>query len=135
MYGLIIHLLLTFPINQGDECIILFNDREIDNWYGQGGSQAFTTHRTHDYSDAIVIVGLRNALKALTTYNNEAIELNYNDTSKVSIYQDKINIDSEKLGFFGVNAVAQQIVNVSNPELTIPTLITALTNLGLITVV
>jgi len=83
---------ITLPINQGDECLIFFNDREIDNWYAQGGNPTFSIGRTHDISDAVVLVGLRNATKALPTYNNDAIELNNGDTVKLSIYSDHIEI-------------------------------------------
>ena len=83
---------ITFPINSGDECLILFNDREIDNWLSKGGSQPFTIGRTHDFSDAIILVGLRNSNNTLPTYNNEAIELNNSDTCKLSIYNDHIEI-------------------------------------------
>jgi len=83
---------ITLPINQGDECLIFFNDREIDNWYAQGGNPTFSIGRTHDISDAVILVGLRNSTKALSTYNNEAIELNNGDTVKLSIYSDHIEI-------------------------------------------
>jgi len=59
---------ITFPIQQGDECIILFNDRELDNWFQNGGVQTYSTSRTHDLSDGIALVGLRSLPNVLNNY-------------------------------------------------------------------
>src|ERR1700743_1822688 len=31
---------LSFPIEAGDECLILFNDRDMSNWYGTGSTSS-----------------------------------------------------------------------------------------------
>lgn len=61
---------LTFPIAAGDTCIVLFNDREIDNWYINGGVQIPNTPRLHDKADALAIVGIRNTQNAISAYFN-----------------------------------------------------------------
>ena len=61
---------ITMPITAGDTCIILFNDREIDNWYNSGAVSAPTTYRLHDKSDAMAIVGIRNLENVITNYFN-----------------------------------------------------------------
>ncbi len=43
---------LTFPIAKGDECIVLFNDRNIDDWVTHGAGLPPATGRLHDLSDA-----------------------------------------------------------------------------------
>ncbi len=60
---------LTFPITVGDECSILFNDRDIDNWFASGQMQAPATNRLHSFSDGIVLVGLRNSTRVLGDYD------------------------------------------------------------------
>lgn len=55
---------LTFPITKGDQCIILFNDRNIDNWYLKGEVKEPATSRCHDIADGIVLVGIRNLVTA-----------------------------------------------------------------------
>jgi len=55
---------LTFPITKGDQCIILFNDRNIDNWYLKGEVKEPATSRCHDIADGIVLVGVRNLITA-----------------------------------------------------------------------
>ena len=66
---------ITMPITKGDTCIILFNDREIDNWFDIGGVQVPTTIRAHDLSDGICIVGIRNTQNAIASYFMGGIEV------------------------------------------------------------
>jgi hypothetical protein len=56
---------LTFPVKPGDECLIHFSERSIDNWHQQGGTQAPSDARMHDINDAIVTVGLRSQKRPL----------------------------------------------------------------------
>lgn len=48
---------LTFPITQGDECLLVFSSRCIDNWWQQGGVQTQRELRMHDLSDGFAIPG------------------------------------------------------------------------------
>jgi len=60
---------LTFPIAQGDECLVMFNDRDIDNWFQSGQVGPVATSRLHSFSDAILLVGVRSAGKAIAAYD------------------------------------------------------------------
>ena len=51
--------LLTFPVHAGDECLLVFCERQIDNWHQHGNIQTPSDFRLHDISDAIALVGLR----------------------------------------------------------------------------
>jgi hypothetical protein len=84
---------LTFSINQGDYCILLVNDRDIDNWYRNGTKMKPNTIRVHNLSDCIAIPFLRNKLNKLTNYNNNATELNFLKT--IISLTDKIEIQNE----------------------------------------
>lgn len=50
---------VTFPIAKGDQCLILFNDRDIDNWVQGALSGPVASPRLHSFSDAIALVGLQ----------------------------------------------------------------------------
>ena len=50
---------LTMPIAAGDPCLVLFSDRDIDNWFVSGGVSPANTQRCHDLSDGLVLVGFR----------------------------------------------------------------------------
>lgn len=50
---------VTVPISQGDPCVVLFCDRDIDLWLENGSiSNPPNTDRLHDLSDAVALVGL-----------------------------------------------------------------------------
>jgi hypothetical protein len=51
---------ITMPIEKGDQCLILFNDRDIDNWYYQGKVDVPSTPRAHAISDGFALVGVSN---------------------------------------------------------------------------
>ena len=74
---------LEMPITAGDECLILFNDRDIDNWYLSGKVSANKTDRMHDFNDGIALVGIGSMSKILTDYVANAVKLKYNNTTLV----------------------------------------------------
>lgn len=54
---------ITFPIAQGDECIVVFSDLSIDNWWLYGNVQNPIEQRRHDLSDGFAILGIKNQSK------------------------------------------------------------------------
>lgn len=60
---------LTFPIKTGDECLVCFNDRDLDNWFQGAGGGGVATARLHSFSDGIILVGLRSLANVLTNYD------------------------------------------------------------------
>lgn len=60
---------ITFPITQGDECLLLFNDRDLDNWFQSGQVTAAATNRMHSFADAIALVGIRSLNSILEDYD------------------------------------------------------------------
>lgn len=55
--------MVSMPIHQGDECLVVFANRAIDNWWLNGGVQNPVEQRVHDLSDGIAIFGLQNQKK------------------------------------------------------------------------
>lgn len=62
----------TMPIKTGDQCIILFNDRNIDNWYYSGAVDVPDTPRAHNIADGMALVGIRNLKTAKLTPQGSA---------------------------------------------------------------
>jgi hypothetical protein len=85
---------LTFPIRAGDPCLVLFNDRDLDNWYDSGAVAVPNSYRTHDLSDGLVIVGFRNLANKLTGISTTDTELSQGaavigmDDEKISLRND-----------------------------------------------
>ena len=57
---------LTFPVKEGDECLVIFADRCIDFWWQSGGVQEPVDGRMHDLSDAFCIVGPQSQAKKIS---------------------------------------------------------------------
>ena len=66
---------ITLPITKGDSCLVLFCDRDIDNWIDKGVIGVPNSTRIHDMNDAIVIVGIRSSANVIQNYNLKGIEL------------------------------------------------------------
>ena len=56
---------ITFPIAKGDDCVLLFSDREIESWFINGDAQPVNYQRMHDLTDAFAIFGIRSLPKMI----------------------------------------------------------------------
>jgi len=56
---------IDMPISKGDYCLILFNDRNIDNWWSTENVTEPADRRKHNLSDGIALVGINPDTKAL----------------------------------------------------------------------
>ena len=84
---------ITFPIKSGDECLILFNDKDMTPWYNSNSPQSPNdTERLHHLTDAIILVGLKSAKNHISDYNPDATEIRCGNT-KISLYSDHIEVD------------------------------------------
>lgn len=70
---------LSMPIAVGDNCVVLFNDREIDQWLYHGDGQSPVTARLHDISDAFALVGIRSLTRSIASYLANGIRLSHNN--------------------------------------------------------
>lgn len=103
---------ITFPIKSGDSCLVLFNDRDIDNWYSGGQTMPPRTDRYHDFSDAIALVGLHNKQNQLTDLLADGTELKYG-TSTIKLQDNKVSI---------TDGTAQLVVSNGAISITAPSL-------------
>ncbi|HBR2766599.1 TPA: phage baseplate protein [Klebsiella pneumoniae] len=72
---------LTFPVREGDECLVVFADRCIDFWWQSGGIQEPVDGRMHDLSDAFCIVGPQSQAKKISGISTTAAQLRTDDGS------------------------------------------------------
>ena len=89
----------TFPLTQGMECVLLFNDRELETWFINGGSNIQAYPRMHDLTDAIAIVGIR-SLPQMIQILTDCLHLFYGQ-SDIQIYNENININTSTLNITG----------------------------------
>jgi hypothetical protein len=72
---------LTFPIAEGDECLVVFASRCIDAWYTSGGVQTQAEFRMHDLSDGFVLPGPFSQAQKISAISTSTAQLRSNDGS------------------------------------------------------
>lgn len=74
----------TFPIRRGDSCLVLFNDRDMDNWHHTGSGGVPSSNRMHDLSDGLALVGFRSQANPVIGYSTTDVEMR-NGVSRVAV--------------------------------------------------
>lgn len=72
---------LTFPVANGDECLVVFAARCIDGWWQSGGIQAPMEPRMHDLSDGFAFVGFFSQATKIGGISTASTQLRSNDGS------------------------------------------------------
>lgn len=84
---------ITFPIKEGDECMVIFQDLCIDGWWFRGDIQNWNDLRRHDLSDAIAIFSPYSQPNVLSSYNTSGMEIRSNDGSiKITLTNDGVKM-------------------------------------------
>ena len=91
----------TFPINQDDECVLLFADREIENWFINGGVNTEGYPRMHALTDAVAIFGIRSLPKMISILT-DALHLFYG-ASELIMKQAQTDIKSTTININATN--------------------------------
>lgn len=85
----------VYPIFEGMEGVLLFNDREIESWFINGGINKLAYNRCHDLSDAIFICGLHSMPNVpLLPYIEACLHIYYGE-SDIQIKNDSITRNTE----------------------------------------
>lgn len=98
---------LTFPVAQGDECLVIFADRCIDQWWQNGGTDNYQAEvRLHDLSDGFAIVGPFSQKTQISNVSTTTVQLRSND--------GQAYVELNPSGHI-VNIVAPGGVNITGP--------------------
>jgi len=68
---------ISMPISNGDNCLVLFNDRDIDAWLKSGDGGFPTTSRAHDLADGFCLVGVRPLTDSIASYLADGIRISH----------------------------------------------------------
>lgn len=88
----------TIPIQQGDNCLLVFSQRAIDGWHDLGGFQPAGDDDTagvrhHDMADAFALFSPQPITANIPNYATDAIELrNTAGTVNISVSSDGVTI-------------------------------------------
>lgn len=97
---------LSLPIKKGDTCILMYNDRSIDEWFASGAITQVSSTRLHSMSDAIALIGVSSLKNLIEGYDPDRAVI-YNGTTKVAL-GTKIEISNEAQN---LNAVLQSLIS------------------------
>lgn len=103
---------LSFPISAGDNCLLLFNDYEIDRWWETGENLPSVIERKHDISDAFALVGVHSIADLIQGYSSY-VHLKYSDNSSITV-GETIDITNAQTNVSGNMTVAGDITGESN---------------------
>lgn len=87
---------LTFPVAEGDECLVVFSSRCIDAWWQSGGVQPPLEPRYNDLSDGFALVGVRSVPRVPVSLSTAGVQLRTDD-GRAYIQLDPRNHDIELL--------------------------------------
>jgi len=73
---------LTFPVNKGDECLLIFCERDIDLWKDFSGIQGFEADQPFDINNAVAIIGFNSTPKAIKNFSSTDVQLRNQDASQ-----------------------------------------------------
>lgn len=105
---------LTFPIAKGDQCLLLFNDRDIDTWFAGTNNSELASNRLHSLTDAIAIIGPRSMANALVSYDTSRTVLS-NGTAKAALkLGNKVQIQNAITDLAAIiNGLIDEIKNIT----------------------
>lgn len=68
---------MTFPIQPGDQCLLVFSEREIAQWqaFGDQNAQVPRRYGIHDYTDAMAIPGFYSNAYRITNFSTTGTQL------------------------------------------------------------
>lgn len=116
---------LTMPVAKGDECLILFNDRNIDNWFQSGQVGAVADGRLHSFSDGLALVGLSSLANSIEAYDTVRALLT-NGTVKLGVNPSTNKVTLEN----GTTSLKTQLQNLCTQLSNLTSALSALTVTG-----
>ena len=115
---------ITLPNPTGSICILLFLDRNIDNFLETGEQYEPETGRMHDFSDCIALTTFKTLVNPIQEYdinaisilNNEVLE-NIQNNSFIKVYPQKIEISTKSTETSENETVTQSNLLIDNGKI------------------
>lgn len=121
---------LTVPVAAGDECLVVFADMCINEWFDAGGfTNIQQVLRRHNLSDGFAILAPTSKPKALQSYSTSAIEIRTDAGDvKVSVQAGKAAVTATEIDLNGtVNLSGTVAASVGDPTFSLPIKINGVT--------
>lgn len=90
---------ITLPVQAGDNCLLLFSERALDNWHDLGGVQPpeneAVVSRNHDLTDALVLLAPVPLSESVANYSTVGVSVRNEDNSM------RMTVEATKVGLYG----------------------------------
>ncbi len=126
---------ITMPNPVGTICILLFMDRNIDNFLETGEAYSPSTSRMHDFTDAIALTTFKTLANPLTDYDEKAVTIINEEILKeaqsksfIKVYGNLVQLHSQTTtedGTAGATISINDKVSISNSKQNFTSLIGA----------
>lgn len=103
---------ITYPIEQGQECLLLFSDREIESWFITGQAQTPSYTRMHSITDAFAIFGIR-SIPQMIQIASDCLNLFYKN-SNLQLKENNIVINTNKIMLGEISCIEDGTYTITN---------------------
>lgn len=111
---------LTFPVAEGDECLVVFSSRCIDGWYQSGEAQLPMEPRFHDINDGFAILGPQSLPNKIENISTTTMQLRTDDgLSYLELDPDTGNWMVQTEADVAVNCAELTATTTGNAHLTV----------------
>ena len=118
---------ITMPNPVGTTCLLLFLDRNMDNFMETCEQYMPDTARMHDFTDCVALTTFKTLVDPIQNYDEQAISLLNEDTS-LKVYPDSVEVQTT--GKIKLANTAQNLATLMRSFLTACENITVDTNSG-----
>lgn len=109
---------LTFPVSKGDECLLVFCERSIDNWHETGKVKSPGAKRFHSLSDATAFVGISSIPNKVPNYDDTNVQLKKDDGTVYITVKEDSSLDIHADSNINVSTDADIIATCENANIT-----------------
>ena len=103
---------ITLPDPVGSTCLLMFLDRNSDNFMQTGEMYTPETTRTHDFTDCIAITTFSTLNNPIQNYNNDAISIIYNKIIEEVAYSSIIKNYADSILLKTINETAETYAQI-----------------------
>lgn len=119
---------ITLPVNQGDECLLVFCEKSLDKWKKDGAGFEAMHSRSHSLSDAIAFCSIYSQPNVIQNYDNEnlcirtldsdiSIKLNNDKSLQIKANNDTITLSNNNINIESSESIKLNVNNGSSIEL------------------
>lgn len=104
----------TFPLKKGDDCLIIFSERDLSNWIAKGEDSIPADTKKYDLSDAIAIPGLYSPAVDPKTYDDTNVIMSFKGATFKIQPDDKFAIGNSTIELIEALSDFIDLVSTSN---------------------